>query len=104
MLFADKYNVKGLFRISRETLMEILDFEKIQETKKHIVKTVILGDKLDDKSLMDAAMKNMVERKLSLEDLNDWETLKKYPELLSNMFQYHGSAMVKKLSNRQNNS
>ena len=62
-----------------------------------IVKAAILGYQLNDKPLREAAMKQMVEWELSLKELKDWETLEKYPALMSEMFEFHSSAMTKKL-------
>ena len=97
MLLADKYNAKGLIRICRETLIEILKPDHHYGDSSNIVKAAILGYQLNDKLLMEAAMKCMVERELSLKELEDWETLKEYPELMSDMFDYHSSAVINKL-------
>ena len=94
---ADKYNAKGLIRICRETLIEILEPDHPERNSSDIVKAAILGYQLNDKPLREAAMKSMVELELSLKELKDWETLEKYPALMTEMFEYHSSAVIKKL-------
>ena len=98
ILLADKYNAKGLIRICKEMLFEILKRPPWDEHPSYyIVKAAILGYQLNDASLKEAAMKCMVESEYSLKDLQDWEALNKYPELMSEMFEYHSSAIIKKL-------
>ena len=62
----------------------------------YVVKAAILGYQLNDTSIKDAAIKCMVELEISLKELQDWENLEKYPELMSEMFENYSSAMIYK--------
>ena len=78
---AEKYNVKGLMNIWREHLIQSME-------NKHFVRAAILGYLTNNKKLKDAAMKAIVETGDSIKKIEDWEELKKYPELSFEMLDY----------------
>ena len=71
---AEKYNVKGLMNISREILIRSME-------PKNYIRAAILGYLTNNRKLKDAAMKAIVETGNSLKKIENWEELKKYPEL-----------------------
>ena len=84
MVFADKYNAKGLLLVCRYIILEIL-------SDNNLVHIAILGDQLCDRILKEAAMTVMVRSGKSLKKMDDWEELKNYPELSLEMFEYYSS-------------
>ena len=80
-VMAEKYNVKGLVNICRELLIQSIE-------PKHYVRAAILGYLTNNAKLKNAAMKAMVETGDSIKKIEDWEELKKYPELSFEMLDY----------------
>ena len=80
-VMAEKYNVKGLVNICRELLIQSME-------TKHYVRAAILGYLTNNAKLKNAAMKAMVETGDSIKKIEDWEELKKYPELSFEMLDY----------------
>ena len=78
---ADKYNVKGLISICRELLMKRM-------TPKYFVRVSILGYLTNDETLKNAAMKAMAGTGKGIKEMENWEELKKYPDLSFDIMHY----------------
>lgn len=91
MVLADRYNVRGLIRIYRDAILEILQ-PKSNHDPSTIVNTAILGYQLNDDILKEASMKKMVLCNVSLKELDDWEKLKEYPDLMCDIIEQYGKA------------
>ena len=75
-VMADKYNVQGLVSICRDILIK-------QMSAEHVVRGAIVAYLTDDKILKDAAMQEIVKNGKVVNNMKDWEELKKYPAELS---------------------
>ena len=85
MVLVDKCNAKGLLLVCRDIILEIL-------SDNNLVHIAILGDQLQDRILKEAAMRMMVSSGKSFKELDDWEELRNYTELMSfEMFEYYSS-------------
>ena len=78
---AEKYNVQGLMSMCRDILIK-------QMTPHYFVRAAILGHLTNDATLKSAAMKAMTETGKGIKQLEDWEELKKYPDLSFDIMDY----------------
>ena len=80
-LMAEKYNVKGLISMCREILIKGM-------TSKYFVRAAILAYHTNDDTLKSAAMMAMAESGKGIKEMEDWEELKKYPDLSFDIMHY----------------
>ena len=78
---AEKYDVQGLMSMCRDILIK-------QMTPDHFVRAAILGHLTNYAPLKNAAMKAMAETGKGIKQLEDWEELKKYPDLSFDIMDY----------------
>ena len=80
-LLAEKYNVKELVKICRGILIKRM-------TTKSFVRAAILAYLTNDETLKNAAVAAMAETGKGIKEMEDWEELKKYPDLGFDMLHY----------------
>ena len=78
---AEKYNVQGLKTACRRFLVQHM-------TSELFVHTAILGYLNNDKILKDRAVQAMVDSDKTVNELEGWAELKKYPELSFEILEY----------------
>ena len=78
---AEKYNVQGLIKLCREFLIK-------QMTPKYFVRAAILAYHTNDEALKSATMTAMAETGKGIKEMEDWEQLKKYPDLSLDIMHY----------------
>ena len=89
MIMAEKYNVQGLVDTCRSVLLGKL-------TPANSIRGAIIGYHCNDDTLKDAAMKKIVSSGKSIKEIQDYEELKKYPELSIEMLEHYSSTLLLK--------
>ena len=84
MILSDKYNVQGLKKACQSVLLEEL-------TPENSIRGAIIGYHCNDDILKDAALKKIVRSGKSIKEIQDYEELKKYPELSIEMLEHYSS-------------
>ena len=94
---AEKYNVQGLMSVCRDILIK-------QMTPEYFVRAAILSYLTNDTMLKSATMKAMAETGKGIKQLEDWEELKKYPDLSFDIMDYLMSSDSPALKRRRTDS
>ena len=84
-MMAEKYDVQGLANMCREILIK-------QMTLRHFVRAAILAHLTNDDILKNAAMTAIAKTGKGIKDMEDWEELKKYPDLSCDMIHFLASS------------
>ena len=86
MMISDKYNVKGLMEICRYFLISNM-------TISNLYRAAILGHMCNDEVLKDAAMQKLVRSGKSVKDVDGWDDLRKFPDLISEILDFYSLSM-----------
>ena len=81
IVMADKYNVQGLVSICRDILIK-------QMSPQNVVRGAVVAYLTNDEILKDAAKQEIVNNGKVIQNMKDWEEVKKYPELCFEILNY----------------